>query len=395
MTKFFQSMGLAIVLALPSLSGVSPTGDQLQTESWKTTGVEIVSLVRDRFFDKGRADLWLKENARYAEDARDYHGFVEATKKALRRLEASHTNYFTPEDPGYYGLLSIFCEPLNLEVVETESIGVDLTPGNHIRVVFAGSPAEKAGIRRGDQILRADGVEFHPVLSFQGRSGRSVMLVVQSQRDRPPQEVVVVPRKIEPRREWLEAQVKGAKVVTLGAKKIAYMPFFSAAGEAHQKALREEIAGSFADADALVLDFRNGWGGANPTFLNLFDRMPPVLEQVDRDGARRRYDPQWRKPLVILINGGSTSGKEVVAYAIQKRKIGTLVGEKSAGAVVAGSPFRLQDGSLLYLAVADVIVDGERLEGRGVTPDVEVADDLPFAEGRDPQLAKALEVAGS
>ena len=47
----------------------------------------------------------------------------------------------------------------------------------------------------------------------------------------------------------------------------------------------------------------------------------------------------------------------------------------------------------MYLAVADVRVDGERLEGVGVAPDVEVADQLPFADGADPQLDKAIDVA--
>ena len=160
-------------------------------------------------------------------------------------------------------------------------------------------------------------------------------------------------------------------------------------------AMGEEITGRFECADALVLDFRNGWGGASPTFINRFNRTPPVLEQIQPDGNRRRYDPQWRKPVYFLINGGTTSGKEVVAYAVKRHKIGTLVGERSSGAVVAGQPFLLQDRSLLYLATADVRVDGERLEGQGISPDVEVTDDLHFAAGRDPQLEKALDLAAS
>lgn len=364
-----------------------------RADDWRAAGAEVVSLVRERFFDRERAEAWVRENARYAENVRNRRDYVESTRKVLEQLKASHTNFYTPDDPQFYGLLSIFREPLGLATVETESIGVDLTPDHFARVVFAGSPAEKGGIRRGDQILQADGREFHPTLSLRGQAGRPITLVVRSQRDGPSREVLVVPRMIDPRREWLEDQTLGAKVVEVRGKKVAYMPFFSAAGDHHQEVLREEITGRFADADALVLDFRNGWGGANPTFVNLFNRMNPVLETVGRDGARTRYDPQWRKPLFILINGGSRSGKEVVAFAVQKQKIGTLIGEKTAGAVLAGSPFLLQDKSLMFLAVADTLVDGERIEGRGVAPDVEVADDLSFAEGRDPQLDKALELA--
>lgn len=366
-----------------------------QDEGWRATGDELVGIVRARFYDRGRAEAWAREHAGYAAAARDRDGFVEATRRALRELRASHTAYFTPDDPQYHGLLAIFRGPLKLERVEVESFGLDVAPGHFVRVVFAGSPAERAGLRRGDKILAADGRPFGPVASARGRAGQSVTLSVQSRGDGPAREVVVVPRMVDPREEWLEHQRRGSKVVEVGGKKVAYMPFFSAAGEAHQEILAGEIVGSFADADALVLDFRDGWGGANPTFVNLFNRAPPVLEQVGADGAPRRYDPQWRKPLVVLINGGTTSGKEVVAYAVRKHQLGTLVGERSAGAVVAGSPFLLGDRSVLYLATSDVRVDGERLEGRGVAPHVEVADPLPFAEGRDPQLEKALELAGS
>src|SRR5262249_24577352 len=103
----------------------------------------------------------------------------------------------------------------------------------------------------------------------------------------------------------------------------------------------------------------------------------------------------WRKPLLVLINGGSRSGKELIAFAIQKQRRGALVGERTAGAVVAGSLFPLSDKSLLYLAVLDVRVEGKRLEGVGVAPDVAVPDDLPYAAGADPQLEKALSLAAT
>jgi carboxyl-terminal processing protease len=60
--------------------------------------------------------------------------------------------------------------------------------------------------------------------------------------------------------------------------------------------------------------------------------------------------------------------------------------------VVAGQVIPLSDDSLLFLAVQDIVVDGERLEGVGVKPDVEVPGGLEYAEGRDPQLERALEV---
>ena len=97
-----------------------------------------------------------------------------------------------------------------------------------------------------------------------------------------------------------------------------------------------------------------------------------------------------------LWGGGSQvggSGKEVVAFAVKSRRLGTLVGERTAGAVLGGRPFLLSDRSLLYLATLDVEVNGVRLEGVGVQPDIWVQDDLPYAGGRDPQLDAAVACA--
>ena len=66
-------------------------------------------------------------------------------------------------------------------------------------------------------------------------------------------------------------------------------------------------------------------------------------------------------------------------------------GIRGQRAVVAGRAFRLTDNSLMLLAVADVRVDGGRLEGVGVTPDIAVPNALPYSAGADPQLDRAVE----
>jgi carboxyl-terminal processing protease len=60
--------------------------------------------------------------------------------------------------------------------------------------------------------------------------------------------------------------------------------------------------------------------------------------------------------------------------------------------VLAGRAYLLSDGSLVLVAVADVLVDGRRLEGAGVTPTVPVPFPLAYAQGKDPQLERAVEV---
>jgi carboxyl-terminal processing protease len=115
---------------------------------------------------------------------------------------------------------------------------------------------------------------------------------------------------------------------------------------------------------------------------------------IPRDRKSYKSDFHWRKPVVMLVNEGSRSGKEILAFGFQRYKIGPVVGSKTAGAVVGGRPFIMQDGSVLYLAVADVFVDDKyRLEGKGVTPDVSVPFSLEYAAGADPQKERAIEVA--
>ena len=127
--------------------------------------------------------------------------------------------------------------------------------------------------------------------------------------------------------------------------------------------------------------------------MNLFNREVPSLTRTDHEGHTSTFAAAWKGPLVLLVNHRSRSGKEVIARAAQRAHRATIVGERTAGAVLAGKPIKLSDGSLLYVAADDLAVDGERLEGVGVTPDVVARDDLAFAAGHDPQLDRAFEVA--
>src|SRR5688572_30725750 len=111
-----------------------------------------------------------------------------------------------------------------------------------------------------------------------------------------------------------------------------------------------------------------------------------------RSGEQDVVNGKWRKPVVLLINEGTRSGKEVLAHGFKKYGLGPIVGTRSAGALLAGRAYLLSNGSLLVLAVADVSVDGERLEGRGVTPVVTVPFDIRYAQGNDPQLVRAIDV---
>jgi carboxyl-terminal processing protease len=160
-----------------------------------------------------------------------------------------------------------------------------------------------------------------------------------------------------------------------------------------QPALEDLIAeGPLRDADALVWDLRGGWGGAQPQYLDLFNVRASTMQIKDRNGATGFVDVKWRKPVAMLINEGTRSGKEVLAYGFKQYRLGELIGQRTEGAVLAATAFLIGDDGLLLLAVEDVLVDGQRLEGVGVTPTIEVPFDYRYAAGNDPQLARAVQV---
>jgi carboxyl-terminal processing protease len=175
--------------------------------------------------------------------------------------------------------------------------------------------------------------------------------------------------------------------------RIGYVRVWSYAGYAYQRTLERLIGtGILRDADALIWDLRDGWGGAAPEYLDLFDQRRPTVELIGRNGGIRLEGVTWRKPVAMLINGGSRSGKEILAYGFKKHGIGELIGTRTMGAVLAASLFMMSDGSMLLLAVDNVRVDDVRLEGVGVTPTIAVPFSIAYAAGADPQLARAVEV---
>lgn len=333
-----------------------------------------------------------------------------AVAAMLAELRASHTARFTQDDVPYYVLLELFWPAL--EPAERARVGTGEPPpwpgigilteeaevggerGTFVRTLLAGSPAEAAGLRVGDRLIAVEGEPFRPVASFRERLGRWVPLTVQRSADPASVEVLQVrPESGAPLALFRRALNSSGNVVQRGEKALAYLQLVSYAGEELHEALRRQILfGPLAQSDGLVLDLRGGFGGANPEYLELFRRDLPTLVFRGRDGEESAPVSSWTKPVVLLVDEGTTSGKEIFAHGFRRLALGQLVGTRTAGAVLGGRLFVLSDGSVLYLAVQDVRVDGERLEGRGIEPDVLVPWSRPYSGGNDPQLEAALRV---
>lgn len=401
----FISVSVCLLLSFcvwqsPSLLKESPTL-AVFNEAWQT--------VNNNFFDpKFNGVDWQGMRERYqplAKQAKSIDEVSAVINQMLSELKTSHTHFYNKSEPAYYQLLGVFkggsfaqdIKKFFPEGLEYTGIGVftkEIKGKTFISAILDGSPAKQAKLQVGDQILATDGNKFQPVESFVNKAGKDVRMSIQRTPDpNSIKSISVIPAKLKPTTMFLDAMRSSIEIINRDQRKIGYIHIWSYAGDQYQQLLKEEIAyGKLRDADGLILDLRDGWGGATPNYLNIFTDKVPVLTEIPRSGKRITLDYQWRKPVVMLVNNGTRSGKEILAYGFQQYGIGKVIGTKTAGAVVAGSPFLLQDGSLLYLAVLDVFVNQDRLEGKGVTPDIEVPFQLEYAQGADPQKERAVEV---
>jgi carboxyl-terminal processing protease len=369
---------------------------------------EVWQTVRDRFYDPMFRGLdWIAVGERYrplaaAATSDDERSAV--IKRMLSELAVSHTGYYTSADPAYYQLLDIFSGGLQRSLrqffpdgqVSYPGIGVftrHLGGKTFIAGVLEGLPASKAGLVVGDEIVTADGEPYHPLESFAAKIGQYVSLMIRRRADGPTEEVVVAPVRIKPNEAFLKAMEESARIIDADGVKVGYIHVWSYAGTPYQQLLERELSsGKLKDADALVWDLRDGWGGAQAEYLNLFNGRAPTTTLISRDGQQSVANFTWRKPVAMLVNDGTRSGKEILAYGFKEYGIGEVIGSRTAGAVLAGRAYLLRDGSLLLVAVADVLVDGRRLEGVGVMPTISVPFAVAYAQGKDTQLDRAVEV---
>lgn len=408
-------ISISVMLLCNLISPVLSTTEQPQEQSPTTVFDEVWETVNDNFFDPNFNGVdWQAMREKYqpqATLAQSSETVAAVINQMLSELKTSHTYFYTPNEPAYYQFLGIFQQgdtelQKQLEKffpngkLKYSGIGIftkDINARTFVSAILDGSPAAEAGLQVGDQILSVDGQPFQPIQSFADKAGQPVTLLIQRSRaSNNQQQIAVTPKTLDATTLFLDAMDASIHVVERVGKKIGYVHLWSYAGEQYQQKLEEELLyGRFKDADGLVLDLREGWGGANPTYLNIYNtRRGPSLTGIPRDGTRRTSNSSWKKPVVMLVNEGSRSGKEILAYSFQRYNIGPVVGAKTAGAVVQGRSFLMRDGSALYVAVADIYLDGnQRLEGKGVTPDITVPFSVEYAQGADPQKERAIAVA--
>jgi C-terminal processing protease CtpA/Prc len=176
----------------------------------------------------------------------------------------------------------------------------------------------------------------------------------------------------------------------------------------------EEVDHLFSEAKkhkALILDLRGNPGGAISTLERMlsdtFDHEVKVADRIGRkelkpEIAKHHGGNEFSGKIVVLVDSGSASSAELFARVMQLEKRGTVIGDRSAGAVMEALEYANTQGidtKIAYafsITEADLIMkDGQSLEHIGVTPDeivLPTAKDL--ARGWDPVLARAAALAG-
>jgi len=191
--------------------------------------------------------------------------------------------------------------------------------------------------------------------------------------------------RIADRVEWVDKMSKGT---------IAYLHIAGMGGDNFDTFNREAweyIRGK----KAVIIDVRNNGGGnISDRLLDMIERIPHSWYQ-DRDREPDLAPRQsWNLPTVVLQGESSFSNAEMFPYAMKQRRLATTIGMPTPGYVIWTFDFTLIDGTRARLPVAGVYrMDGTNLENNGQKPDIQV--DYPiedFLAGRDPQLAKAVEV---
>lgn len=336
-------------------------------------------------------DAWQIIHTDYVDQPVDNTKLLEgAITGMVQSLGDSHSQYMNPQ---------VYKDATNELNGSFEGIGAYVdTSGTWLTITkpISGSPAEKAGLKAGDQIVAVNGVDMTGIkpedvrLKVIGPAGTTVHLTVHR-----PGQSASLPFDIV--RAKINVPSVSGKMLDNG---IAYVQI-SDFGETTTDELKTQLTTLMAqNPKGLVLDLRDNPGGYLQTAVEVVsqfvDHGPVVYEQTS-DGKKKEYDAisgglATKIPMVVLINSNSASASEITAGALQDDGRAKLVGVVSygKGSVQIRVQLSNNEGAVAITIAHWLTPKGTLIDKKGLTPDVYVpmtAADINA--GRDPQLDAA------
>lgn len=281
------------------------------------------------------------------------------------------------------------------------TVGVNLD--NKIVVVdmFKDSPAEKAGLKVGDIIIKIDGEDFvgksSTDMSNYVKFSKNSKVVLTIIRDEETMELDVERKKIE-------IPYVSGEVITKDDMKIGYIDISLFSSTIYDQFKRELEKLEKENISGLVIDVRGNSGGylsGVTDILNLFLKKGDVIYQLESGNKKQiKKDTTKEKrdyPVAVLVNGGSASASEILASVIKESYNGFVVGTKTYGKGTVQQTTTLPDGSMVKYTVQKWLTpNGNWVNEVGVEPTYTVELDISYAENpimeNDNQLQKAIEL---
>lgn len=369
---------LALVAVISSTITLSLTSSVGNADSRAITDDELSTLERYSRLEEVRKTI---TDNYYVEVDQDklVQGAIDGM---LASLDDPYTFYYTVDD---------MADQQESSTGEYKGVGmsVQMNDKGYITIVrvFAGSPAEKAGVLPGDTLVAIDGQRLaiktmkdldEAVSRIRGEGNTDVVLTIQ------------------------RGDAETDYTVTRGDVTINYVEYemIGEIGYIHIYEFEQSTAADFEKgvqffqdngAKGIVIDLRNNPGGLLDSVVKIADKLLPkgrIIYTEDRAGNVSSYYSDadyWDIPLVVMINGQSASASEILAASIQDYDRGTLVGTTSFGKGIVQLLMTFDDGAgMQYTESRYFTPSGRSIHGVGVDPDVTVE----MAETYDPAIKK-------
>jgi carboxyl-terminal processing protease len=335
-------------------------------------------------------EVWRIVNRSYLDGTFNHQSWLDVRQKALKNHFVNHEAAYTTiqdmlkslDDP-----FTRFLEPEKYRSLKVSTSGeltgvglqIALNPQTGILEVITpieNSPADKAGLKTRDRILKIEGLSTknlsldEAAARMRGPLGSVITLLIGREGERD-QEVVLVRDRIT-----LNPVIFDLRFSSTGSK-IGYVRLSQFSANAVRELAQAISILEEKGASAYILDLRNNPGGllqAGIEVARLWLDSGTIVYTANRQGIQGSYEA-WgpaltEDPLVILVNQGTASASEILAGALQDNHRAQLVGERTFGKGLIQSLFELSDGSGLAVTIAKYETPNHRdINKLGIKPD--------------------------